>query len=119
MRTSAFMRAAYRERIARHGIVACEARIHAATAYPMPTTHPLGPPSVDGTTIKVETMLNQPTRITRMIMDLTQQRFVADRIFASGGGVTGGAVVYDEAQENELYTNRDVEQVSPAAEFPL
>jgi hypothetical protein len=85
----------------------------------MPTTHPLGPPSVSGTTITVETMLNQPTRITRMIMDITQERFVADRLFASGGGVTGGAVVYDEAQENELYTNRDVEQIAPAAEFPL
>lgn len=111
---------AYKHSLTRHGIIKCEARLHAAAAtYPMSTTHPFGPPIVSGTSITVNTMLQQPTRVTRMIMDLTAERFVADRIFASGGGVTGGAVVYDEAQENELYTNRDVEQVSPAAEFPL
>lgn len=90
-----------------------------AAAVPMPTSHPLGPPTVSGTTITVETMLRQPTRITRMIMDLTQERFIADRIFAGGGGVSGGAVVYDLVEENELYLNRDIEIVAPAAEFPL
>lgn len=80
--------------------------------------HPLGPPTISGTNITVDTMLQQPTRVTRMIMDLTLQRFIADRIFASAGGVTGGAVVYDQATLNELYTNRDVERVSPGGEFP-
>jgi len=103
----------------RHEFLRCEGRIHAATTYPMPTSHPLGPPSVSGTTITVENMLNQPTRITRMIMDLTAERFIADRLFASGGGVTGGAVIYDEAQSNEMYLNRDIEQVAVASEFPL
>lgn len=87
----------------------------AAAAVP----HPLGPPTVSGTTITVDTMLNQPTRITRMIMDLTLVRFIADRVFASAGGVTGGAVVYDEAILNELYTTRDVERVEPGMEFPI
>jgi hypothetical protein len=90
-----------------------------AAALPMPTSHPLGPPVVSGNTITVDAMLRTPTRITRMIMDLTQERFIADRIFTGGGGVTGGAVVYDMAVENELYLNRDVEAIAPAAEFPL
>jgi hypothetical protein len=90
--------------------------LQAATAA---VPHPLGPPVVSGTTITVDTMLNQPTRITRMIMDLTQQRFIADRIFANAGGVAGGAVVYDEATMNELYTSRDVERVEPGMEFPI
>lgn len=81
--------------------------------------HPLGPPTVSGTSITVDTMLRQPTRITRLIMDLTLQRFVADRIFASGGGVSGGSVVYDAVEANDLYTTRDVERVSPGAEFPI
>lgn len=85
----------------------------AANAY-----HPLGPPVITGTTITVDTMLNQPTRITRMIMDLSLQRFVADRIFASAGGVTGGAVVFDRVTANELYASRDVERVMPGQEFP-
>lgn len=80
--------------------------------------HPLGPPTVSGANITVDMMLNQPTRITRMIMDLSLQRFVADRVFASAGGVSGGAVIYDEAVENELYTSRDVQKVEPGAEFP-
>jgi hypothetical protein len=81
--------------------------------------HPLGPPVVSGTTITVDTMLNQATRVTRMIMDLTLQRFIADRVFASAGGVTGGAVVYDQALLNELYTDRDVQRVPPGGEFPI
>lgn len=88
----------------------------------MPTAtvaHPLGPPVVSGTTITVDTMLNQPTRVTRMIMDLSLQRFIADRVFQSGGGVTGGAVIYDQAVQNWLYADRDVQRVSPGAEFPL
>src|SRR3954469_22697122 len=81
--------------------------------------HPLGPPVISGTTITVDTMLNQPTRVTRMIMDLTLQRFIADRVFASAGGVSGGAVVYDQAILNELYTDRDVQRVAPGEEFPI
>jgi hypothetical protein len=88
-------------------------------ANPAAVPHPLGPPVVTGTTITVDTMLQQPTRVTRMIMDLTLQRFIADRIFASAGGVTGGAVIYDEAVLNDLYTNRDVEQVGVGMEFPI
>jgi hypothetical protein len=96
--------------------------VQAATPPPTtiaPASHPLGPPTLAGTLITVDLMLNQPTRITRMIMDLTLQRFVADRIFASAGGVTGGAVVYDQATWNELYAARDVERVAPGAEFPV
>lgn len=81
--------------------------------------HPLGPPTLTGTTITVDLMLQQPTRITSMLLDLTLQRFVADRIFTNGGGVSGGAVVYDQPVENELYTTRDVERVAPGSEFPI
>lgn len=86
---------------------------------PMSVAHPLGPPTITGTRITVEMMLNQPVRITRMISDLSLQRFIADRVFSNGGGVTGGAVIYDVAEANELYAARDVERVEPGAEFPL
>jgi hypothetical protein len=90
-----------------------------AQTYPANVAHPLGPPVVTQTSITVDIMLRQPTRITRLIMDMTLQRFVADRIFASGGGVTGGAVVYDSVEANDLYTLRDVERVAPGGEFPI
>lgn len=84
-----------------------------------PVAHPLNPPTLAGNEITVDLMLKQPTRVTRMIMDLSLQRFVADRVFGSPGGVTGGAVVYDQATKNEIYTDRDAQRVAPGAEFPL
>jgi hypothetical protein len=87
--------------------------------YPLAPSHPFAPPKIVGNTITVDQMLKQPTRITRMVMDITRERFIADRIFANGGGVTGGAVVYDVAQANELYTGRDIEVIAPGAEFPM
>jgi hypothetical protein len=84
-----------------------------------PVSHPLGPPTLNDNLITVDLMLQQPTRITQMIMDLTLQRFIADRVFSSAGGVTGGAVVYDQATLNQLYATRDVEKIAPGSEFPL
>jgi hypothetical protein len=89
-----------------------------AQTYLVPA-HPLAPPTVSTTMYTVDLMLRQPTRITKMIMDLTLQRFVADRIYSSGGGVSGGSVIYDTVEANDIYTTRDVERVSPGAEFPI
>jgi len=89
-----------------------------AQTFPVPA-HPLAPPTVSSTNYTVDLMLRQPTRVTRMLMDLTLQRFMADRVFASAGGVTGGSVVFDSVEANDLYTNRDVERVSPGAVFPV
>jgi hypothetical protein len=83
------------------------------------TAYPLAPPTLSGNTLTVDIALDQPTRITRRIMDLTLQNFIVSRIFASGGTVSGGAVIYDQATLNELYTDRDVERVMPGDEFPL
>lgn len=86
---------------------------------PNPVSHPLLAPTISGNDITVDTMLKQPTRVTRLIADLTLQRFIADRLFSSSGGVSGGAVIYDQATENELYSDRDVQRVQPASEFPI
>jgi hypothetical protein len=85
---------------------------------PNPVGYPLGAPVVSGTEITVDVYSQQPTRVTRLLQDLTLQRFLIDRIFASGGGVTGGAVIYDLVTENDLYALRDVEKVAAGAEFP-
>lgn len=83
--------------------------------------HPLAPPSVSGTQITVDTALKQPTRINRMVSDLTLQKFLIDKIFGYNGSVSGGAVVYDVAAQNELYTSTDrpVEQIAPGGEYPI
>ncbi len=81
--------------------------------------YPLGAPTLNGNVLTVDLALKQPTRVTRRISDLTLQNFITTRIFASGGTVQGGAVLYDQATLNELYTDRDVEQVAPGDEFPI
>jgi len=100
------------------GITRAREAIEAQT-YPNPVAHPLGPPTVSGTTITMDIALNSPTRITRTLMDLTLQRFFADKVFASSGGVTGGAVVYDQLLANDLYSDRDIQRIQPGDEFPL
>jgi hypothetical protein len=100
------------------GIVSAGRAIRAST-FGNPVAHPLGPPSISTTLVTVDLALKQPTRVTRTLMDLTLQRFFADRVFASAGGVTGGAVIYDELQANDLYLARDIERVQPASEFPI
>ena len=108
---------AYKRALRERGLLMAQEYIVAMAGAAVP--HPLGPPVVSGTTITVDTMLNQPTRVTNMLMDLTLQRFIADRVFASAGGVSGGAVIYDELTMNDLYTNRDIERVEPGMEFPI
>lgn len=99
------------------GIISVGRKIEMAIANPV--FHPLGPPTIQGPAIVVDTALKSPTRVTRTLMDLTMQRFFADRVFTSAGGVSGGAVVYDELVANDLYTQRDIERVNPGDEFPI
>lgn len=84
-----------------------------------PTSYPLGPPSVSGTEITVDLMLKEPTRINRYLSDLTLKKYFADRIFANGGAITGGALVYEQLTKNDVYPDRDVANVEPGAEFPI
>lgn len=83
-----------------------------------PAAYPLGGPVVTGSTVTVETMLNQPTRITRYLSDIRLRNYISPYIFSSPGGVEGGAVVYDQLTLNDLFPTRDVQQVAPGAEFP-
>lgn len=111
------------------GGVRWQARLEAleASGVPMnvdpqsPVAYPLGPPTISGTTITVDDALNQPQRITRDIADLTMQRFYMDRIFTPGGGVTGGATLFERpnALATDLYSDRDVKEVAPGEEFPI
>jgi len=83
-----------------------------------PTAYPLGAPTVSGSTVTVETLLNQPTRITRYLSDISLRNYISPLFFTSPGGVSGGAVVYDQLTLNDLFPTRDVAQVAPGGEFP-
>lgn len=81
--------------------------------------YPLAIPTISGSTITVEMYLNTPTRITRVISDITREQFLLDKIFTNAGGVEGGAVIYDFPTANDLYLTRDFERVEPGGEYPV
>ena len=83
------------------------------------SAYPLAGPVVSGSTITVEMMLNQPTRITRYLSDISLRNYISPIFFSTPGGVSGGAVIYDELTLNDLFPTRDVQQVDPGAEFPI
>ncbi len=87
----------------------------------VPVAYPLGPPTISGTTITYDELLNDPTRITRDIADLSMQRFYADRIFTPAGGVEGGALLFERPNPlaTDLYGTREPKEVAPGEEFPL
>lgn len=82
------------------------------------TLYPPAPPAVNGGLISVEQFLRNPSRVQRVVNDLSRERFIADRIFSSGDA-QGGAVIYDQVSASELYTSRDVQGIAPASEFPI
>lgn len=83
------------------------------------SAYPYAAPTVSGSTVTVESMLAQPTRITRYLADIQLRGYVANRIFSSPTGVSGGAVIYDQLTLNELFGTRDVQNVEPGGEFPV
>lgn len=93
-----------------------------AALQPGTVYNPLAPPTVlaSQTEISVDLALQNPTTVIQpMIIDLTLQKFFVDLVFRSGGGVTGGAVIYTEVAGNDLYATRDVQKVAPGEEFPV
>lgn len=86
---------------------------------PVTTAYPPAPPTISGTAITVDMFLSNPAQVQRAIQDLTLERFVTDVVFGSGPAATGGAVVYDQVTETDLYLDRDVQEIEPGGEFPL
>jgi hypothetical protein len=87
--------------------------------YADPIQYPLAGPTVSTTTYTVDFLLQNPTRVTRVVNDLTLSNFFLDDIFTIGGDVSGGAVLYDQATTLDTYTNRDVERIEPGTEAPI
>lgn len=87
--------------------------------YSDPIQYPLAPATVSTTTYTVDFLLQNPTRVTRIVNDLTLSNFFLTDILSVGGEVNGGMVLYDQATVLDTYTNRDVERIEPGAEAPI
>lgn len=81
-------------------------------------TYPPGAPTISGHNITVSMLLRNPTRVRRIMEDLTKERFVGDRVFGSGPA-DGGAVIYDRVTEQDLYLEDDIEEIAPGSEYPI
>ncbi len=86
------------------------------------TTYPFDPAAVSGNNISVDQMVNSPTRINRFITDylnVNRSRFLLDVIFDNQGGMSGGAIIFEQQGLNDFYAVRDVQEVAPGSTFPL
>lgn len=86
---------------------------------PFSTTYPPGPPTISSDMLTVSVYLANPPRVTRIIDDLTLNRFIADRLFSPGPRATGGAVIYDQVTAGDWFLARDVEKIMPGQEYPI
>ncbi|MGO2313008.1 MAG: phage major capsid protein [Brachybacterium tyrofermentans] len=84
----------------------------------MAYTYPGTGPTVVGDNVQVSKFLNSPTLVQRRVNELANQRYVTD-VLLSGRtpDVTGGAVQYEVDEDN--FTVREPESVSPGGEYPL
>lgn len=82
-------------------------------------SHPLAPPTLSGNNVTLDLLLQSPSRVNRFIQAISLQKFAFVQLFADAGAVSGGSVVYDQADVNQLYPTNMPEQVAPGTEFPL
>ncbi|MFT4471706.1 major capsid protein [Arthrobacter sulfonylureivorans] len=68
--------------------------------------------------VNVRDFVDNPSRVERVLTDLTKDRTIADYAF-SAGDAHNGAVIYDEVLGHPEDQERDVEVIAPGAEFPL
>jgi hypothetical protein len=81
--------------------------------------NPLAPPTLSGNIVSLDLLLNNPSRVNRFIQAISLQKFAFPQLFADAGTVSGGAVIYDQADINQLYPANMPEPVAPGMEFPI
>jgi hypothetical protein len=86
---------------------------------PYSVTYPPSGPTISGENVTVSGYLQNPTRVRRLVENLTYERFIADRLFTPGPPAVGGAVLFDQVTANDIFLARDVESIRPGQEFPI
>lgn len=94
------------------------------TEYDNPTSFPIGPPGVDGTTVTYDELVNPPSNITVATRDLVveNEMYIAEMLYSNPGWtVQGGAVIYEEdhPQFQFLDPDRSIRSRAPGAEAPI
>lgn len=76
-----------------------------------------GTAGLDGGLLTVDLALSTPTHIEQRVADIAERDLLVDNVFTEGGPVEGGAVIYSEIDEKDLYTDTDVADRSPGDEY--
>lgn len=86
-----------------------------------PLPYPLDPLTVSGTLITMDMYLSSPDVMRRRVADIAAQEFFAHTIFSNGGGVTGGALLFERPNPllTDLYTARRMQEIAPGTESPI
>ncbi|AJE33692.1 hypothetical protein B842_09215 [Corynebacterium humireducens NBRC 106098 = DSM 45392] len=69
--------------------------------------------------ISVDQALNDPTIIEQRVAEIAGKNLIVDSVFAEGGEVTGGTVIYSKITEKHLFTENDVANRQPGDEYPV
>ncbi|WP_066586303.1 major capsid protein [Corynebacterium provencense] len=76
-----------------------------------------GSAGVTGNLLTVDMALRNPTHIEQRVADIAERDLLVDSVFTEGGPVEGGAVIYSEIDEKDLYTDTDVADRAPGDEY--
>lgn len=80
--------------------------------------YPAAAPQVKDGAITVDLMLQEPTRLTRYVADITRFKMFTDRLF-SPGEAKGGALLYDVALANTALADDHMGIIAPGASHPV
>jgi len=70
-------------------------------------------------TLTVQALLNQPTLLSRELVNLVYKRLIADQLFVRGSAdqVAGGAMRYQQSES--IFVDDDPDEIAEGADFPL
>lgn len=78
-----------------------------------------GSAGITGNLLTVDMALKNPTHIEQRVADIAERDLLVDSVFTEGGPVEGGAVIYAETDERDLYTDEDVTDRAPGDEYTI
>ena len=84
----------------------------------MSFTYPAAPATVgsDLTTIEIHHLLKTPTLLRKRMLDILDQKFIADYLLAGRFQAVGGSILYETGEE--IMPADSAEPVAPGAEYP-
>lgn len=85
---------------------------------PQGLTYPPDPATVANGKYILDLWAKNPTRLTKIVQQITQDDLLAPYLFGQGDA-QGGAVIYDQTMPGDYYANGQALKIPPGGEFPI